>query len=701
MQSELLDDPDMLEDEQAMPEAQPMPIEMIAAQGVDLAFLLDDQKLAEISTKCLEAYHRDLEERRSWEESFDKVMKLVSGEREEKSFPWPGAANVKYPLIMTAALQFGSRAYPAIVNGTDVVKPAAVGDDPKGEKRKRGDRVATHMNYQLLHDMPEWDSDTDRLCHTVSIQGCMFRQVIWDSEYARPLTTLISGKDLVVTQNAKDLETVPHFAKQFPLFQHQLKEKMKLKQYRETDLGMQDDEEKAGEQEMLECHFRWDLDEDGYEEPYICVIHKKSEKLLSLKAGFWPRGIERDIDGSVARIRRHVEFIKHEFLPDPEGKFYGIGFGSLLLEHNEIVNSLINQLMDAATDQNAGGGFLARGANLQGGALDFEIGEWKFIDAEGSDLRQSIVPRPTAQPSPVLFQLLGMMIDASKELASVRDVMSGDAPTNQPATTTLAIIEQGMQVFSSIYKRLYRSLTKEFQLIGRLNSAYLSPEQYNNIIDIVDEETGERIIFQPRVDYGQQDRDIIPVADPSMTTSAQRLQRAQFLMQMGAGNPMLDQREILRRVLEAASIDDIESLMPKPDPQQQAMQMEEMKTQMRGVLAEIMETETSAMENAANARLKQIEGDVKAQEAAIELAAMKFSAMQMMGAAYEQAPMGGMGGMAFAPPNAAVYIGPTGSVGAPTIPMAKGSMGQPGMPPAPGNAGPAIPVEGLPGPVPN
>lgn len=671
--------------EAEMPAPEALPLELIAGQGVDLAFLLDDQKLAEISTKCLEAYRRDIEERKDWEEAFDKIMTLVRGERKAKSFPWPGAANVKYPLIMTAALQFGARAYPAIVNGTDVVKAASVGVDPNGAKRKRGDRVSTHMNYQLLHDMPEWDSDTDRLCHSIPIQGCMFRQAIWDSEYIRPLTTLVSGKDLVVTQNAKDLDTVPHFAKQFPLFQHQLVEKMKLKQYRTVDLGMQDDEENQGEQEMLECHFRYDLDEDGYDEPYICVIHKRSEQLLSLKAGFWPKGIERAPDGSVLRIRRHVEFIKYEFLPDPEGRFYGIGFGFLLLEHNEIVNSLINQLMDAATDQNAGGGFFARGVNVPGGKLEFDIGEWKMINADGIDLRQAMVPRPTSQPSPVLFQLLGMMIEASKDLASNRDVMSGDAPANQPATTVLAMIEQGMQVFSSIYKRLYRSLTREFQLIGKLNGAYLSAEQYNNILDETDPETGQPIIFDPAVEYAQLDRDIIPVADPSMTTSAQRLQRAQFLMQMGAGNPLLDQREILRRVLEAASIDDIESLLQKPDPQQQAMQMEQMKTQMRQVLAEIMETETSALENMQNARLKHIQGNKEAAEAAIELAAMRQSYMQMMGMFNGQPGMGAMGGMAGFQQNPALSAPLGGPRGPAPGPMASGSMEQPGLGGAPGN----------------
>ncbi|KCZ47768.1 hypothetical protein [Hyphomonas sp. CY54-11-8] len=649
-------------------------IEDVAGQGMDLAFALEDSKLDRIAQRCLEAYRRDREEREDWEQGFDKIMALVKAKRTAKSFPWPGAANVKYPLISKAALKFGARAYPAIVNGTDVVKPATVGEDPDGEKRKRGDRVATHMNYQLLIDMPEWDIDTDRLCHTLPLQGTMFRQVIWDAEYTRPLTTLISGKDLVVTQAAKDLETVPHFAKEFPLFVHQIQERMKSGQYRQVDLGMDDpeDSDEAGKQEMLECHCRYDLDEDGYAEPWIAVIHKESEKLLSLKAGFWPRGVKRNEKGEVQSVKRHVEFVKYGFIPDPEGQFYDIGYGQLLLEDSEIINTVLNQLMDAATDQNLGGGFIGQGVSLKGGNLEFRRGEWKFVNVAGDQLRNNIVPRPTSQPSPVLFNLLTMLVEAASDLASDSDIMSGNVPANTPATTVLASIEEAQKVFNSIYKRIYRSLSEEFYLIAQLNAAYLPPEEYQKVLDTP---VGQPDQMQPgmmpgqmpgmpmpqmgpdpSVDYSEQDRDIVPVADPSMTTSAQKMMRAQFLLQIGGGNPMFDQREIMRRALVAASIDDIQSLMPDPGPEQAAQQQQQQQMALRAAMAEILGNEASATDDMMSARLKFIEGNVKAQEAILEAAAMRMSLMNMMGVmngAYGPA-MGGMGGMAYPAQNGGI-----------------------------------------------
>lgn len=645
--------------------------ELVAAQGMDLAMVLEDAQLDRIATECIEAYNRDKEERADWEEAFDKIMALVKAKRTQKSFPWPGASNVKYPLIMKAALKFGARAYPAIVNGTDVVKAAAVGIDPDGEKRKRGDRVSAFMNYQLLMDMPEWNRDTRRLCYTLPYQGTMFRQVVWDAEYMRPKTTLLSGKEIVVTQTAKDLETVPHFAKEFPLYVHQIKERMRSGRYREIDIGLdgQTDKENQGEQAMLECHCRYDLDGDGYPEPWIAVIHKESEKLLSLKAGFWPMGVKRNAQGRVMNIRRHVEFIKYGFLPDPEGNFYDVGYGQLLLEDNEIINTLLNQLIDAATDQNLGGGFINQGLNIKGGNLDFRRGEWKFVNTAGQDIRQAFYPRPTSQPSAVLFNLVSMIIESAKDVASDTDVMSGNVPANTPATTVLATIEEGMKVFSAIYKDLYTSLSFEFQLIGQYNGAYLPPEAYMNVLD----EQAD-----PRADFSAQSKDIIPVADPSMTTNAQKLSRAQFLMQIGAGNPLLDQRQIMRRVLEAASIDDIESLMPEPGPEAQQQQTQQAQMALRAAMADILKNEASATDDTMSARLKFIEGNVKAQEAMIQAAAMRMSLQNMMGMVYGPQAIGpGMGGMAGFPDPAA---------GAGAVPGAGGPVG----PPQAGMAAPAM-----------
>lgn len=622
-------------------------LEEISGKGIDLAFVLPDDVLGRIAAQCLEGYERDKAERAEWEADYDKTAAMLGGKREQKTFPWPGSSNVIYPLIATASLQFGARAYPAMVKGQDVVKARVIGEDETGEKLARGNRIKEHMNWQLLEDMPEWEDETDKLVHMLPWQGCVFRQAIWDETYTRPKTSLISAKCLVMTQNAKDLETIPLFCKEFTLFPHELTERMRDGRYVEKDIRISDEETRQGEQDMLECHCRYDLDDDDYTEPYIAVIHKDTGELLSLKAGFWPSGVEREqgepdpvtqqpTQGRVIRVRRHVEFTKYDFIPDFEGRFLGIGFGFLLREHNTIINTLLNQLIDAATDQNLGGGFIGKGMNLKGGALNFERGEWKMVNTSGDDIRKAIVQRPTSQPSPVLFQLLGLMIEAGKELASIRDALSGEVQANQPATTTLAIIEQGLQVFSSIYKRIYRSLGKELKLIFQLNGAYLPETAYYNVMD-----TQKAIA---REDYNYADNDVCPVADPSITTSAQRLAKAQFLDAF-KGDPDVDQRELKRRQMEAAEIEDIDKLLPEPDPQA---------AQLQGLAAEasIRKDETAADLNAAKAEGETIKAAGEAQKIQLEPVNLVMDAASRANKARTDAAksdgrgMGRLGGMA-------------------------------------------------------
>ena len=209
------------------------------------------------------------------------------------------------------------------------------------------------------------------------------------------------------------------------------------------------------------------------------------------------------------------------------------------------------------------------------GESPFKPGEWKVVNAVGDDIRKQLVPLPTAQPSPVLFELLGMLVQSGKELASVAEIFTGKMPgQNTPATTTMATIEQGMKVFTAIYKRVYRSLKKEFKKIYRLNSIYLEEDKYTNILD-------EPATLE---DFDQETYDICPTADPTASSSSEKMLKAQALMEMlplGTIDPI----EVTKRMLEAQEQPNWEKLIPgmvetgqpqippKEDPKVQEMKM--------------------------------------------------------------------------------------------------------------------------------
>jgi hypothetical protein len=223
------------------------------------------------------------------------------------------------------------------------------------------------------------------------------------------------------------------------------------------------------------------------------------------------------------------------------------------------VNTLINQLVDAGTLAVLPSGFLGRGARVaRGGTYRFGPGEWKNLQTTGDDLRKNVFPLPVKEPSNVLFQLLGMLVESGQQIGAVADIMMGENPgQNQPFSTTQAVLEQGMKVFVGIYKRLYRAMSKEYRMIMNVLAEY-APEAY---MQFSDQEV------DLRADFAAEGLDIVPVSDPDMVSEMQRLMRGESLLQKMAMGLPLNIQEVTKRVLEAEDHENIEALMTVPPPQ--------------------------------------------------------------------------------------------------------------------------------------
>ena len=137
----------------------------------NIADNMDEEDLNRIGSDVVKNCQTDKDSRQEW---FDKVLdarKISMQEVEAKSFPWPEAANVIFPLMSMASMQFASRSYPLLVQGRNVVKTAIWGDDSSGEKVKRSSRIAQHMNYQFLEDIPAWEESMDKMLHVLPGDG--------------------------------------------------------------------------------------------------------------------------------------------------------------------------------------------------------------------------------------------------------------------------------------------------------------------------------------------------------------------------------------------------------------------------------------------------------------------------------------------------------------------------------------------------
>lgn len=554
-------------------------------EAKNIADTIDEQKLTVIGSDCAKGFEYDLTTRKEWEDNLKDWTKLALQVREEKSWPWPKAANVKYPLLSTAAMQFNARAYPSLIpsNG-DVVKVNVVGKDRDGMKLERAKRIGMFMSYQVLYEMQCWEEDMDKLLMMLPIIGTVFKKTYYNPILKQNVSELVLPENLVVNYWAKSLESAERVSEIIPLSRRLVKEKMMSKTYLDVDLGdpipdpekldhaVQQDE--ATPYQIIEQHTYLDLDEDGYAEPYVVTFERTSGKVLRIVARFDEDTIYTNDDGDLLRIEPIQYYTKFGFIPNPDGGFYDVGFGLLLGPLNESVNTLINQLIDAGTLSNLQGGFLGKGLKLKMGESRWQPGEWKPVNSTADDLRKQIVPLPAKEPSNVLFQLMGSLITSGKELASVAEIFVGKMPgQNTPATTTMATIEQGMKVFTAVYKRVYRALRSEFKKIYDLNRVYLDPNKYSAVID---DQIGPN-------DFDKESYDVCPAADPSTPTGTEKLMKAQGLLEL-LPTGILDPVEVIRRVLEAQEQPNYERLFnqqiqqtgqmePPPDPKLQEMQM--------------------------------------------------------------------------------------------------------------------------------
>ncbi len=549
-------------------------------ESTNIAASLDQDLLDKIGSETVDEYLEDLDSRSEWEEKHEQWLKLATQVMEDKTHPWPGASNTKYPLLSTASLQFHARAYPALVNDPKLVKTKIMGKlDEQGLKRSRANRVSDYMSYQLLHEMEDWQDDMDRMLYILPITGLCFKKTYFSQSKQNVVSELVLARDLIINYYAEDFEKARKTHRIW-LGKNEVREYQNLDIYLDIDLQDPDirshngvGDEIAGlsqtsdesPHEILESHTWLDLDDDGYKEPYIVTVDHDSQKVLRIVARYSPQGIQQNPEGEILKIVPTEYFTQYSFIPNPESKIYSLGFGSLLGPINSSINTILNQLTDAGTLSNLQGGFLAKGVRVRGGALRYKPGEWKTVQTTGDDLRKGIYPMPTREPSAVLFNLLNMLISSGERLASVKDIMVGENPgQNQPYSTTVAVLEQGMKVFVSIYKRIYRSLGKEYKKVFRLNGVYLDEEKYFNILDTGEaQQTGKK-------DFNSNDLDIIPGADPSILSEAHASAKANALLEkLMAGLP-LNPQMVLQKVLEAEGHENIEELMkvdpPQPDP---------------------------------------------------------------------------------------------------------------------------------------
>jgi len=545
--------------------------------NANLAEVLDQSTLGSLSSDLGGLVDEDRESRSEWEESISKGLTLLGINYEERSEPFAGASGVTHPLLSEAITQFQAQAYKEMLPPGGPVKTQILGEQSR-QVEEQAQRVKDFMNFQITEVMEEFDQDTDQMLFYLPITGSTFKKVYFDPTKQRAVSKFVPAEDLVVPYHASDLRTAERYTHVVRMSENEIRKMQVGGIYRDVDLSPSEDDEsdstirgKADEIQglrsgysdevftLFEIHV--DLDLEGFEDmdaegeptgiklPYIVTMDEASGEILSVVRNYREQDPLR---------RKRQYFVHFKFLPG--FGFYGFGLLHMIGGLSRAATSILRQLIDAGTLSNLPGGFKARGVRIRNDDEPVNPGEFRDLDAPGGDIRNAIIPLPYKEPSGTLAQLLGVVVDSGRRFAQVTDTKVADVNSNAPVGTTVALIEQGSKVISSIHKRLHYAQKNEFRMLAEIFQNNPMPYPYAIGANINPAIMAQD--FDGRID-------ILPVSDPSIFSMAQRLSLAQTQLQLAQAAPQMHNLyEAYRRMYDALDVKNIDAILPAPQPPQ-------------------------------------------------------------------------------------------------------------------------------------
>ena len=548
--------------------------------NTNLAEVLPDDILGSIANDLLSSIKGDKQSRSEWEKTYTDGLKYLGMKFDEgRSQPFEGSSGVIHPILAESVTQFQAQAYKEMLPAKGPVKTEIIGARSV-ETENQAERVQEFMNYYIMNVMEEYDPELDQMLFYLPLAGSAFKKVYFDFVLNRAMSKFIPPEDLIVPYEAADISSAERITHAINMSGNEIKKQQLTGFYANVDIGsdgyaddMSEIEEAIDEIQGISPSYKENrnrtvyevhtvLDIEGYEDrdaegnptglklPYIVTIEESSQKILSIRRNY----LENDL------LKNKINyFVQYKFMPGLG--FYGLGLSHMIGGLSKASTSILRQLIDAGTLANLPAGFKARGMRIRDEDEPLQPGEFRDIDTTGGSLKENLIPLPVKEPSNVLMQLLGLLIDSGKRFAAIADMNIGDVNQAMPVGTTVALLERGTKVMSAIHKRLHYSQKLEFNLLAKVFGESLPPV-YNFQVG-----SGQNQIKQQDFDNRV---DIIPVSDPNIFSQSQRVTLAQELLQMVQSNPQVHGPmgiyEAYRRMYAALGVDNVDALlMPPPD----------------------------------------------------------------------------------------------------------------------------------------
>ena len=544
----------------------------------NLVEFISEDVAKKIASDLTSSIKGDKQSRSEWEKTYKEGLEYLGMKfDEQRSQPFEGSSGVIHPILAEAVTQFQAQAYKEMLPAKGPVKTEILGARTI-ETENQAERVKEFMNYYIMNVMKEYDPELDMLLFYLPLAGSAFKKVYFDFVTNKAVSKFIPPEDLIVPYEASDISSAERITHVINMSLNEVKKQQLTGFYANVDMpenNYADDdsdvETTIDEIQGVSPSYKEDrnrviyeihtvLDIEGFEDldaqgnptglklPYIITIDEDTETVLAIRRNY----LQQD------PLKNKINyFVQYKFLPGLG--FYGLGLSHMIGGLSKASTSILRQLIDAGTLANLPAGFKARGMRIRDEDEPLQPGEFRDIDTTGGSLRENLIPLPIKEPSNVLMQLLGLLVDSGKRFAAIADMNIGDMNQAMPVGTTVALLERGTKVMSAIHKRLHYAQRIEFDLLARVFAEYLPPS-YPFTNGTAPNEIKQQD-FDGRVD-------IVPVSDPNIFSQSQRITLAQELLMMVQSNPEIHGQqgmyEAYKRMYAALGVDNVEALIPPP-----------------------------------------------------------------------------------------------------------------------------------------
>jgi hypothetical protein len=550
----------------------------------NLAVNFPEEARKKLSALLLESIEQDMEARQDWMDSVEKVKKYLGFSLEDsKDAPFSQATRTFDTTLATALIRFYATTRAELLPGSGPAGFKITGASNEEIERK-GEANRDWLNYYLTVEDESYYPDFERFLLYLGLYGSGFKKVYYDQLLKKPLSRFIRPEDFVIDGDCTSilestrLTHILHLSKRDIILnqQNNIYRDVELSYLKSSENPDDDDNNNSKKPDdvdvsvytkrslfpIYEVHTYLNLKEFTDSEssnetdndlplPYIVTIDKISKEILSIRKNWAEDDPEQ---------KRENYFVQYNYLPG--FGVYGLGLAHLVGSNAITLTRMLRQLVDAATFKNLPGGLRAKGFKTQNNDLIVGPGQFIEVDTGGIPLSEAFMPLPYSGADPILRELRLEIINQCKELGSTSEMGMLESKEDIPTGTTLALLETNNRIQSSVLRSIHVSLTHELQLIDKLFRKTLEVEQFNF-------GNSQKTITSD--DFVEEVK-IIPVSDPSVNSTTQKILKAESIFRTAQQAPELhNMREVLKlnyeaQGLDAQVIDNI--LVPEPQEEQ-------------------------------------------------------------------------------------------------------------------------------------